>query len=231
MGFGFAIPINLARKVATDLIRYGRVTRGFLGIAMLDMDDLKAKAFGMNEPRGVFVERVSPDSPAERAGLKEMDILLAIDGLPVDRSNQVQERIARHAPGDRIKLSILRDRKEVELEAVLGERESEKLAADVQRERHTFKDLGLKLRDLDRKTARDLGLRGQEGVLVDKVEPLSPAEDAGLMEDDVITGVRKIPVRSVKELRRLLAEMKPGEVAVLNVRRGTNRFYAFVLVP
>jgi serine protease Do len=231
MGFGFAIPINLAKKVASDLIRYGRVTRGFLGIAMLDMDDLKARAFGMSEPRGVFVDRVSPGSPAERAGLKEMDILLAIEDVPVSRSNHVQELVARHAPGDRLRLRVLRDGEEIELEAVLAEREVEVAAADVQTERRSFKDLGLKLRDLDRETARDLGYRGKTGVLVESVEPLSPAEDAGLMADDVITRVWKTSVNDVKQFRRLVSRVDSGEVVILNVVRGSSRFYAFVLVP
>jgi serine protease Do len=231
MGFGFAIPINLARKVVNDLIRYGQVARGFLGIAMVDMNDLKARAFGMSEPEGVFVDRVTPDSPAERAGLQEMDILLSIDGVSVSRSNQVQELVARHRPGDRLRLRILRDNKEIEMIAVLAEHDSEVASVATQAEPQQFKDLGMRLRNLDRDTAREIGLADHEGILVEKTEPLGPADDAGLMEDDIITRVRKVPVHDTNEFRQLISELGSGDVAILNVVRGTDRFYAFVLVP
>ena len=223
IGIGFAIPINMARRVMADLMgEKHRVTRAWLGIGMgeREMDQDLARQFGLDRPRGVLVSQVFKDSPAEKAGLKVGDIILAVDGRPVNRRQQLALRIAEKKPGTTVTLTVWRKRREITVKVVLGERTEKVLAAA--RGIGSESDLGLRLQDLTDELAAQLGLRGEKGVLVSAVEPGGPADRAGLKAGDLIQelGPDRTPVSSVAEFRAVLSRLDPKEGVLVRYRRG-----------
>ncbi len=224
-GFGFAIPINLARKIMSDLIRKGRVERGFLGVAMLDMDEKKARALGMRRPRGVFIDRIMPGSPADKAGLLVRDVILSIDGQEVNHSNQVQAIVARKNPGERVRLKLLRAGQTRELTVTLGRKENQTVTLASSQKPQGFKDLGLRLETLAAESSEKT-----RGVLVTEVEKWSPADEAGLQEGDVIIEINNQKVETVEAFRRALARFRTGDVVIVRAIRGGEALHFFVSV-
>jgi len=228
-GYGFAIPINLAKKVMRDLITKGRVIRGYLGIAMLAMDEKKARALNMEKPRGVFIDRVLEDGPAKKAGVKPMDVLLAINGKEVSKPNQVQSIVAKKNPGDEVELTLIRKGKEIKIEVTLGEKRTDVIAANTKKtKRPKSSDLGIVVEELTEERAKEWGLSVKGGVVVVAVQPYSPAEEAGIREGDIIIAVNGQKVKSIKELKKLISELRGEEVAVFCIVRGGDITHAFV---
>ena len=231
MGYGLAVPIDLAREAMDDFLRYGRVVRGYLGVQMSDVDDelVRRHDLDLSPPRGVYITRIEPHTPADRSDLSEGDVVLAIDGQPVNLANEVQTRIYGRDPGEEVELTVLRAGRRHPVVVVLGEREENRLLA---RGRRRAELLGLRLGSMEGGLARRLGftpevarelrLPEQAGaVVITGVEPGSPAARLGLEVDDVITEVDRTAVVSLDQLVRDLAGMKAGESALFWLwRRG-----------
>ena len=231
-GYGFAIPINLAKSVMEDIITKGRVLRAYLGIAMLPMDSRKAKAYGLEKPRGVFIDSILPDGPAGKVGIQPEDILLAVNGAEVNRPNQVQALVAQHKPNEKIVLKIYRKGKILEIPVVLGERDFGRAAParkPLKKREQKEPSLGLEVKDLSKKEARELGL--EEGVVVSTVEPFSAASEAGLVPGDVILKLNDEPVKGEKSFWKKLDALKSGDVARILVYRAGNRTHVFLEIP
>ncbi len=234
IGYGFAIPINLAKKVMEDLITHGRVVRGFLGIAMLPIDEATAKGFGLERPIGVLIDDVFPNTPADKAGLKVEDVIVEIDGQRVDRINQIQDKVARKRPGDRIKIKIIRDADEKTVEVVLGEKED---FADVlaSKEGAQIKDLGLSVRDLTREDAQRYRYEGEEGVIVNDVARYSPAYEGEISRGDIIleigVGKNKDKIKSVSDFEKALEKRNDDEVIVFRILRDGRKMFKTVELP
>lgn len=232
MGYGFAIPINLAKKIMADLIEKGYVTRAWLGIAMRNVDDLVAQRYGMDHPTGVIIEKVMEDSPAEKAHLKPLDIILKIDGKEMNSSNEVQSAIALRKPGEVVTLSILRDGKPMKIQVKLGQRETGKT-----KEAETLTEEGVPKLGLSVKTlipelkAQYNAYEDQEGVLVTAVEPNSAGYDAGIRKGDLITQIEDIPIRSVSDYKKAIRSFPKGKVIIFHIQRGEDKFHAFVKLP
>ena len=231
MGYGLAVPIDLAREAMDDFLRYGRVVRGYLGVQMSDVDDelVRRHDLDLSPPRGVYIKRIEPHTPADRSDLSEGDVVLAIDGKPVNLANEVQTRIYGRDPGEEVELTVLRAGRRHPVVVVLGEREENRLLA---RGRRRAELLGLRLGSMEGGLARRLGftpevarelqLPEQAGaVVITGVEPGSPAARLGLEVDDVITEIDRTAVVSLNQLVRDLAGMKAGESALFWLwRRG-----------
>ena len=230
-GFGFAIPINLAQKIMSDLIRKGKVDRGYLGIAMQNIDEKKAEALGMNRPRGVFVSRVLKGEAAELAGIQEKDVILKIDGQEVKKSNQVQAMIARKSAGDRIKLTLLRNGKEYSFVVQLGTRKENTPASTLADAKESFDHLGLQVAELTRDVAARLNYAGKTGVVVTRVERWSPADEAGLLENDVILSVDSKSVNSENEFYGIIGHLDEGSVVIMTVSRANETTHFFIEIP
>ena len=223
-GYGFAIPINLAKKVMDDIIGHGRVRRGFLGVGLTEIDASLADAFGLDRPRGVLIGQLFSDTPADKAGLKENDLLLKVDNEEVNRANQVQSIIARRHPGDMVSLEILRENgKRLTLEAELGEKPSEfsatASAPSPQGDQSTH--LGLIVQDITPKLVESFGLETEiEGVIVTDVR-LGQGSDAGFRSGDVIYKVMQRPIvqdiSSVAEFEAAFARLEKGRNAAFSV--------------
>lgn len=231
MGYGFAIPINLAKKIMSDLIEKGYVVRAWLGIAMRNVDDLVAQRYGMDHPTGVIVEKVMEDSPAEKAGLKPLDIILKIDGKEMNSSNEVQNAIALRKPGEIVTLSILRDGKPMKVQVKLGQRETGK-AKETEISTEEMPKLGITVKNLTPELkAQYEAYEDAEGVLVTAVEPNSAGYDAGIRKGDLITQIEDIRITSVSEYKKAIRSFPKGKVIIFHVRRGEDEFHAFVKLP
>jgi serine protease Do len=233
MGLGFAIPINLARKIAVDLMRYGKVTRGYLGIALQEITDVHARALRLGVPAGVLVDDVYDGSPAQRHGLLPLDVILSLDGKTVQRVNQLQALIAGKTPGAVINLRLIRDGKEIDQRLTLGELPPGQFAANIKNQtgRSRFRNLGIAVESISEADAAVLGYTKETGVLVARVEKFSPAEESGLHADDIIVAMDRKAIRSKEDFFAALPKLKSGEVTIFTVFRRGGNYHIFVDVP
>lgn len=215
---GFAIPVNQAKDILPQLIAYGKVSRGYLGVAIDDAREF-ADSLGLPDTSGAFVKRVQPDTPAERAEMQTYDVIRKVDGKAVKDAADLVRRISSYPPGSEVKLEIWRNGETLELTVHLEERnllaEAAKLEEDI---------FGLRVRELSPEILERMGLSPEtSGVLVTSVEPGSPAEDARLINGDIITEVAQQPVRSVDGFLKLVEENgQPGKSLLIKFQRGNN---------
>jgi len=199
-GISFAIPIDVALNVKDQLAANGRVVRGRLGIGIQEMTQPLASSFGMKAATGALVTAVEKASPAEEAGLKAGDVVLKLDGEPVERSGELARRIAETKPGTKAKLEVWRDGAAKELAVTVGEAKDAQVAANGPRATEAQGKLGVAVRPLSAEERKEIG--GKDGLLVESVA--GPAEKAGIQRGDVILAVNGTPVKSVDELRKLV---------------------------
>src|ERR1700728_1677590 len=205
IGIGFAIPVNMVKGVVDQLIRYGQVKRGVLGVNIYPVTPDIAKEFGVAESSGALVAGVAPGSAAERAGVKTGDIIVSINGVAMKDAGELRNTIGMLRIGDKVEIGLLRDGKPRKLTALIAERG-----------------------DLETANAADIakGLEGAElgdapdggGVLVKTVQDGSPAAQNGLRTNDLIVGVGRTPVTNTKSFKEAA---KNANVLVLNLRRGS----------
>ncbi|NOX38611.1 MAG: Do family serine endopeptidase [Calditrichaeota bacterium] len=233
-GYGFAIPINLAKKVADDLLRYGRVRRGFLGVSIENVSDANAKGVGLPRPIGALVQGVQKGFPAEKAGIRQGDIIIAVNGREVTSVNDLQLRIAQHSPGDRVRITIWRDGRAIDLDVVLGEAPINQAQAAVppQNEPLKYERLGLTLREI---TEQDMAhFNVDRGVYIARVAPGSPADVGNIFPAEILLEINGEPVNSVADFDRILSRARPGEILkmLLRTRSTVNRDrIVYVQVP
>ena len=211
IGIGFAIPVNMVKDVMDQLIQYGQVKRGILGVSLYRISPEIAKEYGLPETSGALVTAVASGSSAEHAGIKAGDIITSINGTPMKGPGEVRNAIGMLRVGDKIDVGLLRDGKPQKVTAVIAER-SEAQAANAA-------DIHQSLEGADLADAPDAG-----GVLVRSVQEGSPASQSGLKANDVIVGVGRTPVSNIKTFREAA---KGANVVVLNIRRGP----IFMLIP
>jgi serine protease Do/serine protease DegQ len=210
IGIGFAIPVNMVKGVMDQLIKYGEVKRGVLGVNIYDVTPDIAKEFGLNESSGALVAGVVQGSSAERAGVKTGDIITTINDVPVKGAGELRNAVGMMRVGDKVDIGLLRDGKPRKVTALIAERGDTETANAV---------------DINK------GLEGAElidapdgGVLVKAVQEGSPAAQSGLRSNDIILGVGRTPIGNTKALREAA---KGAAVLFLNVRRGS----AVLLIP
>lgn len=223
-GIGFAIPSNMARGVMQSIIEKGRVVRGYIGINFQAVDENLARALDLPETSGVVVIDVVDDSPASKAGLQSEDVILAFDGRPIKNTRDFRRYVAERLPGTDVVLTIFRDGRRKEVSVTLTEFPTDELAMADQ---ETLRDiLGFSVTELTRELAQRLRLRGNiNGVVVEEVDRESPAAENGLRQGDVIVSMNRQPVRSVSDFNEIVALLEPGEVVLLQVVRGNDRFF------
>jgi len=229
-GVGFAIPINVAKWVASQLIEKGKVERAYLGVVIGKMDAPLARKLGVESGKGVLVSEVMKGTPAAAAGVQVGDVIVAFAGQPVSTPRQLQELVERSPIGSTQRMDILRDGKPLSLSVKLEALpEDFELAAGPQgapgMTRYHNKDLGLGVTELTGQLARQLGYEGLSGVVVSDVEPGSLAAAAGIREGMLILRVGKKPVKSVAEFRQALQgeSLEEGILLLLRTEQG-NRF-------
>ena len=208
---GFAIPISEVKAIVPDLIADGKVTRGFLGVEIIDANEDFADAFGLPDGQGAVVEEVRADTPASRDGIQVYDVIRKVNGEAVRDANALIRKISAIAPGDTVMIEVWRNRRKVEIQTELEEWTSarEERVQDVP-------VLGMRLRQLGPELKQQLGLAESDGgLLVDGVEPGSPADDAGLAAGDRILEVAQMPVTTLEAFRALVGELAGTNKSIL----------------
>jgi serine protease Do len=224
-GIGFAIPINMAREIAPQLQKKGHVTRGLLGVTIQDVTPELAKSLGLDKARGALVSQVLPDEAADKAGVKQGDVIVRYDGKPIENSKDLPRIVAATPIGKDVPLTVVRDGKEISLKATIGRMEEEKTVGQKSPDQPS---LGVSVQNLTPQIARELGIKQTAGVVVNRVEPGSPAEEAGIQNGDVILSVNRIQIKNVGEFSREIDKTKKGDGLLLLVQRGQNALFVAV---
>ncbi len=217
-GYGFAIPINIAKEVAEDIIEHGKVIRPYIGVEIQDVDQTMAKALGMHSAHGAIVQSVESSSPAEKAGIKAGDVILKFDGAEVERANQLQALVASKQPGDKVNVEVLHNGKKEERTVVLKARSGGQFAVNNASSTSSSADLsslGLSVQNASKDTLTKYGKK--YGVLVANVAPGSEADNRGIQSGDLITSVDNQPVKNTSELQKIVKAHKPGDALLFRV--------------
>ena len=225
-GIGFAIPINLARSVMTQILDHGKVNRAYLGIMIQDITPGISKAMGLKEMKGALVGDVSPDGPAKKAGVQRGDVVLEVNGKQIEDSRELRMTISMMDPNATVNLKLLHNGNPTNVSVKLGDLPSEKEEVKSEETPSEGALEGVTVENLDSQTIKELGLpTSTAGVVVTDVSPSSPLVSAGLRRGDVIQEVNHQPVKSVSQFEDAIR--KGGKTPLLLVnRKGSTIFLA-----
>jgi serine protease Do len=216
----------MARSIMESLIDKGRVTRGWLGVLIQNLDEQMAEGFGFEGTEGVLIGDVMEGSPAERGGLQPGDIVLKFDGEEVADVNELRNRVAATEPGSKVPVVIFRDGERETLQVPIEQMEE---GATVAAERtEEAENLGMTVGNIDEETADKLGLKNTRGVLVLEVERGSPAARAGVRPNDVILAVNRRRVQTMADYRKAMQQAEAGRGVLLRVKSDDLTRYVFV---
>ncbi|MEW6544072.1 MAG: DegQ family serine endoprotease [Nitrospirota bacterium] len=224
MGIGFAVPSNMARSIMEQLVKSGKVVRGWLGVSIQELSPELAAQFGLAESKGVLVSDVLDSSPARRAGLARGDVIVEYDGKPVENPTQLRNAVAQTPVGKKVLLRYVRDKSTRSLEVTIAEQPRAVAQAGSEEGGPTVAPAGLlsdlEVRELTGDLASRLGLRGGErGVVIARVRPGSAAEEAGLREGDVILEINRQTVSTLQAYERVASKIGKDEAALLLIKR------------
>ncbi len=218
-GIGFAIPVNLADDIIAQLKDTGEVSRGWLGVGIQNLTPELAEYYGIDAKEGVLVTQTYEGDPADKAGIKEGDIIVEVDGKRIKSSRELSRQVAEAGVGNRIKITLLRDGREKKVRVKLAKRpDTEPTMA---RGEARSDDLGLRVREIDPEIAERLGLdENQKGVVVTGINPDSKAAEAGIQQGDVVIEINRKPVESLDDYRDRLRRIDEGDTVQMLLRRG-----------
>ena len=221
---GFAVPINEARLILPQLKLQGRVTRGYMGVTLSDVDPDLQRSLRLASTHGALVQDVTSGSPGHRAGLRAYDLITGIDDRRIANNDEIIREVSRRGPGTLARLHVVRDGRTQTVTVRLGERPTRQAgraldeANPVRPSSNVVMPLGLTVRDIDSATARRLRLpSGVNGVIVTRVDPLSSAYDAGLQRDHVVMEINRRPINSADAYNRVARAAHPGDVLAVYV--------------
>ena len=237
MGIGMAIPISLAKKVMEDIIYEGKVTRGWLGVQIQDINDAMRGSLGLGERKGVLISDVFKGQPADKAGVKRGDVVLSIDGKQVTNSNELRNTVAAISPGEKAPMVVFRGGKEITLTVKLIERNEGAIGklspgsgAEGQGSVDSIKQWGIQAGNLTETLRKQYSIDADvSGVVVTEVDPASQAAAEGIQEGDVIQEINRAPIASVKDFSKAMKSVKTGDDIMFLIRRGQSTMYiAFI---
>jgi serine protease Do len=225
-GIGFAVPVNVAKWVSSQLEKDGKVHRAYLGVGIQDVDQALADQLGLANPHGVLVTEVMPNSPAAKAGIQSQDVIVEFGGAVVGSRRNLQALAGRAAIGTAVPVVVLRDGKRVELKVTVQEQPANYGERTTERREETseepskkdFNKFGLEVGPLTGEVGQQLGIQADAGVVITGVEEGSPADRAGLSPSMVIVQVAKKPVRNVAEFDSAIRAASPEKGVLLLVR-------------
>jgi len=227
-GIGFAIPINLAKEILTQL-KTGQVIRGWLGIMIQDITPELAQSFDIQETKGVIVADLVADGPAEKAGLKRGDVITRLNGREVENAHALSRMVASTAPNSTVTLQVIRDGKSREIKAVIGTMPAEGTETTPAKKESTW---GLTVQNLTPELAQRFDWDPTEqGVVIASVQPGSPAAEARLRPGDLVKEVNRQKIQNLKDYNQALQKVKKGESLLLLIKRGDRTFYVALKAP
>ncbi len=235
IGYGFAVPINLAKAVAKELIAHGKVDRGYIGVQISEVDDAMAKSIGLPKVEGVMIQGVVKGGAASKKDIKSGDVILKIDGKSVNAPNELQSYIATKTAGTTVNLTLFRDGKVIDRDITLKSREEDKNVENVKKESNNnnesesanksvkLDNVGLTVRNLISQDKKDFNV--EHGIYITDVQPYSNAAAQGLFKQLVITEIDRKAVNNVEQFKKIV-ESKKGSAVLLKVvdAKGNSRF-------
>jgi serine protease Do len=232
MGIGFAIPSNLGRKIYDQLVEYGSVTRGWLGVGIQKLTPELARSFKLESEKGAVVSEVlGDDSPAAKAGLQAGDVIVELNGKKVDSDTALVQTVADVRPGETVEIKFYRDGKLKATSVTLGTRAKNLAARAEQSEQSERGRLGVSVQDLTPQLASQLGTSTRAGVVILGIDPAGPAADAGLRRGDIILEANREPVAGVDDLEQEITKVDAGGDLLLRVERVGRGQSSFLWIP
>lgn len=229
-GIGFAVPIDLAKEILPQLKSSGRVTRGQLGITIQSQwSDALAREFGVDH--GAIISDVTKGSPAEKAGLKQGDVIVEYNGKPLNEGNDLPRLVAATKPGTKVDLKVVRDKKEKMLSVEVGTMKDTEIAETPGDEENSNVELGISVMNLDSQMAQELDLDSDQGVVISRVKVGSAAEEAGLQKGDVVLEINRKPVKDVSDYKSATSKVRPGDSLLFLIYRRGGSIFVPVQIP
>jgi len=230
MGIGFAVPSNLAHAIMEQLVKHGKVVRGWLGVSIQDLSPELASQFGLAEPKGVLINEVLADSPAKKAGLERGDVIVEYDGKPVENATQLRNAVAQTLVGKKAVVKFMRDKKARTAEVAIVEQPKNVAQAGNEEAGEAAPSSGrlsdLDVRELTPELATRFGLGTNErGVVIAKVRQGSMAEESGLKEGDLMLEVNRQPTTTLKAYERATSKLGKGQAVLLLIKRQGRPFF------
>lgn len=219
MGYGFAVPINMAKRVMDDLLEYGKFRRGYLGVRIEAVTPVIAKYLDLDKPKGVHVSSVMEGSAADKSGLREGDVVIAVNDVAVNQPNELQAKIGVLRPGDKVDLTVWRDKQEKSIVVVLATLEDDDIAGNPKPDKEREKkipDLGIRVQDLSDQDLRQLKI--DFGIVITSVDRYSAAGKARLFKGDIIYDVDGKEIHSASDFYDMISSYKEGDVVKLKVK-------------
>jgi len=228
VGIGFAIPVNMAKSILTDLREKGKVTRGWLGVMIQKVTPDLAKSFSLADKNGALVGDVIPEGPAAKAGIKRGDVIVKFNGQEVSNMKQLPKIVAQTTPETNVNVVVVRDGKLMTLDVRIeilkdGDQKIAQRGA-------TEDPLGMQGQDITPDLARSLNLDSEEGVLVSDVTAGQSAAEAGIRRGDVITEIDRKPISNMVEYKSSLGTIKKGRTVLFLIQRGGTTIYIAVRI-
>lgn len=225
-GIGFAIPSTMAKQIVEQLKSGKKVSRGWLGVGIQEVDANTAKALGLKKAEGVLIGSVMDNEPAAKAGIQAGDVVLSVNGEPVADPSALLRAVAIQKPGEKVKMVIWRNGAEKQVTVELGERGGKDAKSEGAAEKQSTPSLGLSVRPLTAEEAASVGLKGGQGLLVTNVTPDKPAAEAELREGDIILTANLKPLRTTQDLARVVTEdAKEKGAVILQIQRRGQVFF------
>ncbi len=229
MGIGFAIPINMVKSIEDQLHNNGTVTRGWLGVVIQDVTKDLAATFGLKDAKGILVSEVQKDSPADKAGIENGDVIIKLDGKELKDVTDLRNRVAMITPGTKVALEVIRDTKEKHINVEIGKQPENFGHKQTTTPSQLFDKFGLSLQNLTSELAERFGFEKGQGVIISDVKEGSPAEDAGLKAGFLVEEINQIPVRSIDEATKALEKSKNSGRTLLRINTGNARHYVVLV--
>ena len=224
-GIGFAVPSSMAKQVMESLIKYKKVVRGWLGVSIQEITSDLAEEFGVKDLKGALVSGVMKGSPAEKAGIRQGDVILLYNGKDVDDTGHLRNMVSQTPVGTKVTIKLLRKKKEMELEVIIAElpKKMSEAAADEEEaatdEEHALS--GVTVREVTPELARRFGLgdAAEGGVVVVRIDPGSPAYEGGVRPGDMILQVNQMDIATLDDFKKAVAKLKKKDRTLLLIRR------------
>ena len=221
-GIGFAIPINMAKNILSDLKTKGKVTRGWLGVSIQDISEDIAKSMNYKNKKGVLVTDVFKDDPADKAGIKVGDVITEINGKQIKDTHDLLLTTAALHVGEKVVIKVLRDGKLISLTALVAERKDKPEVALMKKSQQYF---GINVQEISKELAKQLDVAQGVGLIVTEVEEGSPADNVGIQARDIIVQVNKVKVSTLKQYMAEMAKAEEKKNVILLIKRGNSNFF------